>query len=126
MTLSPDAIEKILIGVITAIVVLILSESIKAGLKKIGEWGMWLFQSFGFGVTETYYRALTFDKINLPLIGRYKDIADPPKLEQVYISLKLNSETNTETIGWESLFRKTNKRIALIGLPGVGKTTLLN
>lgn len=92
MNLSQESIEKIIVGVVTAIVILILSEPIKAAFRKIGEWLEKFIQALGFGVTKRYYTALTFNRENLKLIGAYEDRERPPKLENVYISLKLDSE----------------------------------
>ena len=81
--------SSILTAVITAVVILILSETIKSFLRKIGAWGERLFQSLGFGVTKRYYDSLAVNRENLKLIGTYEDREKPPKLENVYISLKL-------------------------------------
>ena len=46
--------DKVLVGVVTAIVILILSEPIKALFKKIGNWIEKAFQSLGFGFQKRY------------------------------------------------------------------------
>lgn len=126
MDLSQENIEKIIVGVVTAIVILILSEPIKAAFKRIGSWFEGFLQSLGFGVKERYYEALTVTRENLKLIGTYEDREKPPKLENVYISVKLDSEGDSHSDDWIRLFKKTNKHIAIKGMPGAGKTTLLD
>ncbi|MCC6499298.1 MAG: SUMF1/EgtB/PvdO family nonheme iron enzyme [Anaerolineales bacterium] len=126
MDLSQESIEKIVVGVVTAIVILILSEPIKAGFRKIGEWLDGFFQAVGFGVTKRYFAALTVNRENLKLIGAYEDREKPPKLENVYISLKLDSETDSHADDWTKVFRTPKRQIAIKGMPGAGKTTLLD
>ncbi|HUG33526.1 MAG TPA: hypothetical protein VMJ90_02060 [Anaerolineales bacterium] len=50
--------DKIQVGVITAIIVLFLSEPIKALFKKIGNWIEKIHHSLGFGFQKRYYHAL--------------------------------------------------------------------
>ncbi len=118
--------DIILVGVITAIVILILSEPIKAAFKKIGVWLEKFVQALGFGVTKRYYTALTVNRENLKLIGAYEDRERPPKLENVYISLKLDLEGDQHSDDWTKIFKKSKKQIAIKGMPGAGKTTLLD
>lgn len=126
MNLSQESIEKIIVGVVTAIVILIFSEWIKAAFRKVGEWLEKFVQTLGFGVTKRYYNHLTVGRENLKLIGAYEDRERPPKLESVYISLKLDSEEDARSDDWTKVFRKPQKQIAIKGMPGSGKTTLLD
>jgi formylglycine-generating enzyme required for sulfatase activity len=118
--------DKVLVGVITAIIVLFLSEPIKALFKKIGTWLEAFLQSLGFGVKKRYYDTLTVNRENLKLIGTYEDREKPPKLENVYISLKLDLEGDARSDDWTKVFKKSKKHIAIKGMPGAGKTTLLD
>ncbi len=126
MDLSQESIERIIVGVVTAIVILILSEPIKAAFKKVGAWFDGFMQTLGFGVKKRYFDTLTVTRENLKLIGAYEDREKPPKLENVYISLKLDSEGESHTDHWVRLFKKTNKHSSIKGMPGAGKTTLLD
>ncbi|MCC7116917.1 MAG: SUMF1/EgtB/PvdO family nonheme iron enzyme [Anaerolineales bacterium] len=126
MNLSQESIEKIIVGVVTAIVILLLSEPIKAAFRKMGERLEKFVQALGFGVTKQYYNALVVGRENLKLIGAYEDRERPPKLESVYISLKLDSEGDARSDDWTKIFRKPKKQIAIKGMPGSGKTTLLD
>jgi formylglycine-generating enzyme required for sulfatase activity len=69
---------------------------------------------------------LTINRESLKLIGTYEDREKPPKLENVYISLKLDSEGDARSDDWTKVFRKSKKQIAIKGMPGAGKTTLLD
>ena len=77
--------DKVLVGVITAIIVLLLSEPIKALFKKIGNYIEKVFQSLGFGFQKRYYHALIEGHKWLKLIGIYNP-ADlhAPRLQEVY------------------------------------------
>ena len=98
--------DKVLVGIITAIVVLLLSEPIKAFLKKFGDWIERIFQSLGFGFQKRYYHALIEGHKWLKLIGIYNP-ADlhAPRLQEVYISLRLNTATESPTFTWDRLFQ---------------------
>ncbi len=126
MNLSQESIEKIIVGIVTAIVILILSEWIKSTFKKMGEGLDKFIQALGFGVAKRYYNILAVGRENLKLIGAYEDRERPPKLENVYISLKLDSESDARSDDWIKVFRKPKKQIAIKGMPGSGKTTLLD
>ena len=68
--------DKILVSVITAIVILILSEPIKAGLKKLGQWIENAFAGLGWRFRKRYLAALADRHRWLKLIGVYSQ-ADP-------------------------------------------------
>lgn len=119
--------DKVLVGVITAIIVLFLSEPIKALFKKIGNWIEKVSQSFGFGFQKRYYRALIDTHKWLKLIGVYNP-ADlhAPRLQEVYISLQLNTAKESPTVIWDHAFDQKEKHIIILGQPGAGKSTLLD
>lgn len=79
--------DKILVSVVTAIVILTLSEPIKAGLKKIGSWIENSFAGLGW---RFHKRSLADRHRWLKLIGVYNQ-ADlhPPRLQEVYVSLRV-------------------------------------
>lgn len=127
MSLSSDAVEKILVGIITAIVVLILSEPIKTAFKKIGTWFEAFLQSLGFGFQKRYYRALINGHQWLKLIGIYNPSdLHAPRLKEVYISLKLNTAKESPIVIWNRIFNDNEKHIVILGQPGAGKSTLLD
>jgi len=114
-------------SVITAILVLIFSESIKALLKKIGTWFESSFQSLGFGFQKSYYRALIKSHEWLKLIGIYNPSdLHAPRLKEVYISLRLNTAKESPTVVWNRIFNDKEKHIVILGQPGAGKSTLLD
>ena len=119
--------DKVLVGVITAIVILILSEPIKAIFKKIGDGIERFFQSLGFGFQKRYYHALIEGHKWLKLIGIYNP-ADlhAPRLQEVYISLRLNTARESPTIVWDHVFDDKEKHMVILGQPGAGKSTLLD
>lgn len=120
--------DTILVGIITAIVVLILSEPIKAGLKRFGRWVESSFQAFGFGFQTKYFRALIASHQWLKLIGIYNS-SDlyPPRLQEVYVALKIGSSRESPRANWEEIFEISNgKHIVILGQPGSGKSTLLD
>ena len=119
--------DKVLVGVVTAIVILILSEPIKALFKKIGNWIEKAFQSLGFGFQKRYYHALIEGHKWLKLIGIYNP-ADlhAPRLQEVYISLRLNTAKESPTIVWDHVFDDKGKHMVILGQPGAGKSTLLD
>ena len=120
--------DTILVGVITAIIVLILSEPIKTGLKSLGGWLETNFQAFGFGFQGKYFRALIASHQWLKLIGVYNS-SDlyPPRLQEVYVALKVSSSKESPRSSWEQIFEISNgKHIVILGQPGSGKSTLLD
>ncbi len=119
--------STILVGVVTAIVVLILSEPIKALFKKIGTWFDGFFQSLGFGFQKRYYRALIHAHQWLKLIGIYNPSdLHAPRLKEVYVSLRVNTAKESPTILWNRVFNEKEKHIVILGQPGAGKSTLLD
>lgn len=119
--------STILVGVITAIVVLILSEPIKAAFRKIGTWIEYSFQSLGFGFRKRYYRALVEAHQWLQLIGIYDPSAlHKPRLKEVFIHLRVNTAKESPTVLWNRIFSDKEKRIVILGQPGTGKSTLLD
>ena len=119
--------DTVLVGIITAIVVLILSEPIKALFKKLGKLIESSFESFGFGFQKSYYRALVEGHKWLKLIGIYNP-ADlhAPRLQEVYISLRLNTAKESPTVVWSHIFNEYKKHMVILGQPGAGKSTLLD
>jgi formylglycine-generating enzyme required for sulfatase activity len=119
--------DKVLVGVITAIIVLFLSEPIKALFKKFGNWLEKVFQSLGFGFEKRYYYALVEGHKWLKLIGIYNP-ADlhAPRLQEVYISLRLNTSKESPIIVWDHVFDDKEKHMVILGQPGAGKSTLLD
>ena len=119
--------DKILVGVITAIVILVLSEPIKALFKQFGNWIEKIFQSLGFGFQKRYYHALNEAHKWLKLIGIYNP-ADlhAPRLQEVYISLRLNTAKESPAVAWDHVFDDKEKHIVILGQPGTGKSTLLD
>lgn len=119
--------DKILVGIITAIVVLFLSEPLKALFKKVGIWVETGFQSLGFGFQKRYYHALIEGHKWLKLIGIYNP-ADlhAPRLQEVYISLRLNTAKDSPNVVWSHVFNDNEKHMVILGQPGAGKSTLLD
>jgi formylglycine-generating enzyme required for sulfatase activity len=121
--------DKILVGAVTAVVVLILSESIKALLKKIGSWIENALAGFGWRFRKRYLAALADRHRWLKLIGVYNQ-ADlhPPRLQEVYVSLRLAAARGDDgpRFGWSEIFAPEEKRLVILGSPGAGKSTLLD
>jgi formylglycine-generating enzyme required for sulfatase activity len=122
--------DAIIAAVITAILVLVLSEPLKALLKKLGGWLERAWQALGFGFEKRYLKALGAQHQWLKLIGIYDKAAlNPPRLENVFISLRIASASATEDsprFPWEKLFEEERRPIVILGQPGAGKTTLLD
>lgn len=119
--------DKVLVGVVTAIFVLILSEPIKALFKKIGNQIEKLFQSLGFGFQKRYFHALNEGHKWLKLIGIYNPAdLQSPRLQEVYISLRLNTAKESPTLVWDHVFDDKEKHMVILGQPGAGKSTLLD
>jgi formylglycine-generating enzyme required for sulfatase activity len=119
--------DKVLVGVVTAILVLFLSEPIKALFKKIGTLLEGFFQSLGFGFQKRYYRALVSAHEWLKLIGIYNPSdLHAPRLQEVYISLRMNTARESPTVVWNRMFNDKEKQMVILGQPGAGKTTLLD
>lgn len=119
--------DKVLVGVITAIVVLLLSEWIKALFKKLGSWIETGFQALGFGFEKRYYHALNENHQWLKLIGIYNP-ADlhAPRLREVFISLRMNTAKDSPAVTWDHIFNGAEKHMVIVGQPGAGKSTLLD
>lgn len=120
--------NTILVGVITAIVVLILSEPIKAVFRKFGHWIEIAFRAAGFGFQKKYYRSLIKSHQWLKLIGVFdRTNLYSPRLSEVYISLKLNTAKDSPKLNWDKIFDPDfGKHIVILGQPGAGKSTLLD
>ncbi len=122
-----DNSDTILVGVITAIVVLILSEPIKALFRKLGNRLETVVQAFGFAFRKRYYRALAEGHKWLKLIGIYNPSdLHAPRLTEVYISLRLNTAKESPTVLWDHVFDDNQKHMVILGQPGAGKSTLLD
>lgn len=122
--------DKIIVAVITAILVLLLSESLKALLKKVGGGLERAWQAAGFSFEKRYLHALAAGHQHLKLIGIYDKAAlNPPRLQNVFISLRMASAAagqDDPRFAWEKLFDDEHKSIVILGQPGAGKTTLLD
>lgn len=120
-----DVRDKVIVSVVTAILVLILSEPIKALLKKIGEGFGRLFDRLGWRFRKRYPEALADKHRWLKLIGVYNS-ADlhPPRLQEVYVSLRLAAakEEDGPRFAWSEIFQPDEKRLVILGSPGAGKS----
>jgi formylglycine-generating enzyme required for sulfatase activity len=120
--------DKVLV-VVTAVVVLILSETIKALLKKLFAVVERALQGFGFRATQRHLAGLIDEHRQLRLIGIYNR-ADlpPPRLREVYVSLRLaaGKDDNARDFHLPEIFQGKNRRLVVLGAPGSGKTTLLD
>ncbi|HEV7508532.1 MAG TPA: SUMF1/EgtB/PvdO family nonheme iron enzyme [Thermoanaerobaculia bacterium] len=121
--------DKILVSIITAIVILILSEPIKALLKKVGQGVENTFAGLGLRFRKRYLGALADRHRWLKLIGVYNQ-ADlhPPRLQEVYVSLRVAAGRDEDgpRFGWNEIFKSEEKRLVILGSPGAGKSTLLD
>lgn len=131
---ASDLRDKVIVGVVTgvatAILVLILSEPIKALLKKIGAGFGRLFDGLSWRFRKRYPEALADKHRWLKLIGVYNS-ADlhPPRLQEVYVSLRVaaaKEEEDGPRFAWSEIFQPDEKRLVILGSPGAGKTTLLD
>lgn len=121
--------DKIIVGVVTAIVILILSEPIKALFKKLGKWLETIFQSVGLGFKKRYCCALQENHQWLQLIGIYdRTQLHPPRLQSVYVSLRMAAADADDSprFPWDRIFSGTRRQMVILGQPGAGKTTLLD
>ncbi len=122
--------DKIIVGVVTAIVVLLLSEPIKALFNKLGGRLERAWLALGFGFEKRYLKALAAGHQHLKLIGIYDKAAlNPPRLQNVFVSLRMASaaaSADSPRFPWERLFDDEHKHIVILGQPGAGKTTLLD
>jgi hypothetical protein len=90
--------STIIVGVIMLILGALLTDPIKALLKKIGAWLESFFQSLGFGFQKRYYRALINSHEWLKLIGIYNPFGlHAPRLKEVYVSLKMLAAKESPT-----------------------------
>jgi formylglycine-generating enzyme required for sulfatase activity len=119
--------DTIIVGLIMLLAGALLTEPIKILLKKIGNSIEKLLQSLGFGFQKRYYHALIEGHKWLKLIGIYNP-ADlhAPRLQEVYISLRLNTANEGPTIVWDRVFDDKEKHMVILGQPGAGKSTLLD
>jgi len=119
--------STILVGLIMLILGALLTDTIKAIIKKIGAWFDGFFQSLGFGFQKRYYRALVHAHQWLKLIGIYNPSdLHAPRLKEVYISLRMNIARESPTVLWNRIFNEQEKHIVILGQPGAGKSTLLD
>jgi formylglycine-generating enzyme required for sulfatase activity len=115
--------KELIIGALLGGAIKVMYDYLSPSIKK---WLDVLPAVLGWGVKHKYYEQITLKRENLKLVGPYADLEKPPKLENVYIALKLNSEGETRPEDWTRIFKKSNKHIAIKGMPGTGKTTLLD
>ena len=119
--------STIIVGIIMLILGAILTDPLKALVKKSGAWIGGFFQSLGFGFQKRYYRALICGHEWLKLIGIYNPSdLHAPRLQEVYISLKLNTAKDSPTVVWNRMFNEKEKHMVILGQPGAGKSTLLD
>ncbi len=121
--------DKVIVSVVTAILILIFSEPIKAFLKKIGGWASGFFGRLGWRFPKRYLTALADRHRWLKLIGIYNS-ADlhPPRLQEVYVSLRMAAAKGDDgpRFAWNEIFQPDQKRLVILGSPGTGKSTLLD
>jgi len=119
--------NTILVGLVMLILGAMLTEPIKALLRRIGIWLESFFQSLGFGFQKRYYRALISAHEWLKLIGIYNPSdLHAPRLQEVYVSLRMNTAKESPTVLWNRIFNDKEKQIVILGQPGAGKSTLLD
>ena len=121
--------DKIIVAVVTAIVVLIFSETIKALLRRLEARLDRAFEGIGWRFRKRYLAALANRHRWLKLIGVYHS-ADlhPPRLQEVYVSLRMAAAKAADgpRSAWPEIFQPTEKRLVILGSPGAGKLTLLD
>ena len=121
--------DKIIVAIVTTVVVLVLSESIKALLKKIGGWIETAFAGLGLRFRKRYLAALADGHRWLKLIGVYNSTdLHSPRLQEVYVSLRLAAARGDDgpRFAWNDIFAPEEKRLVILGSPGAGKSTLLD
>jgi hypothetical protein len=122
-------VDNVLVSVVTAILILVLSEPIKALLKKVGQRIENTFAGLGWHFRKHYLEALANRHRWLKLIGVYNQ-ADlhPPRLQEVYVSLRVAAGRDEDgpRFGWNEIFKPEEKRLVILGSPGAGKSTLLD
>ena len=121
--------DKIVVGVVTAIVVLVFSETIKSLLKRLEAWIERAFEGIGWRFRKRYLAALANRHRWLKLIGIYHS-ADLhlPRLQEVYVSLRLAAAKAADAprSAWPEIFQLAEKKLVILGSPGAGKSTLLD
>ena len=114
-------------AIIMLVLGILLAKPLEALMNRFGKWLDGFLQSLGFGFQKRYYRALNNGHQWLKLIGIYNpsDI-HAPRLKEVYVSLKMNTATDSPTVVWNRIFNDREKHIVILGQPGAGKSTLLD
>lgn len=128
-----DPVTKVIVGVVTGVLAslltLIFSEPIKTFLKKVGGWVSGFFGHLGWRFRKRYLTALADRHRWLKLIGVYNS-ADlrPPRLQEVYVSLRVAAARGEDgpRFSWNEIFQPGEKRLAILGSPGAGKSTLFD
>jgi hypothetical protein len=120
---------------ILALIMLILGVILAKPLEALLKW-LWKklqagFQSLGIGFQKRYCEALIKEHHRLRLIGAYSRDVQPPRLKEIYISLRMNTSGKNDdkenpAVAWERIFDSKDKSIAILGQPGAGKSTLLD
>ncbi len=121
--------DKILVAVVTALIVLVFSETIKALLRRFGAWIEKRLASVGWRFEKRYLKALADQHRWLRLIGMYgRADLHPPRLREVYVSLRLAAGRGKEgsRLHWHQVLSEKNARVVILGPPGSGKSTLLS
>ncbi len=121
--------DKIVVSVVTAILVLALSEPIKLALKKLTEALEERLAGPGWRFRQRYLRALKAEHRWLKLIGFLsKGDLNPPRLQEVYVSLRVTAGSGAEgaRFGWHEALGGPEGNVVLLGAPGAGKSTLLD
>jgi formylglycine-generating enzyme required for sulfatase activity len=121
--------DKIVPPIITAIIVLLFSEPIKALFKKFWDWAESALAGFGWRFRKQYLEKLADRHRWLKLIGAYSTSdLHPPRLQEVYVSLRMAAARGEDgpRFGWNEIFGPDEKRLVILGSPGAGKSTLLD
>ena len=121
--------DKIVPPIVTAILVLLFSEPIRALFKKLWDWFEDRLAGIGWRFRKRYLEKLADRHRWLKLIGAYSTSdLHPPRLQEVYVSLRVAAARGDDgpRFGWNEIFNPKENRLAILGSPGAGKSTLLD